>query len=316
MKTLSCAVITALFTVAFATPLPNKRDGSPFDFLVIFGDSYSDDGFGYYYSSHGSTFPPPGTRADRFDTNASGGLIWGQYIEQQTGATVYDYAVGGATCSNSIVTRSVPAVLDQTVPFYQTDSKSDLYKDVTAENTVYAIWIGTNDLGEFFGNHQQPGKTPSDYVNCIWNSFDLIYASGGRRFILLNNIALDLAPVYQTPDEGGVVSTPYLPNKPEYNQDAIDQQMHDLVASVNQQMVDEAPNNIATRWPDAKFSILNVNQLSTDIYNNPQSYLEAPYSTGFYQDCPAEGCPADRRLDSYMWNDALHPSNKTGKSQP
>lgn len=63
--------------------------------------------------------------------------------------------------------------------------------------------------------------------------------------------------------------------------------MLDLVKGTNQQMADEAPNNVQTRWPEAKFTIFDINQLTTDIYYNPESYLEVPYnSTWFYNDCP------------------------------
>lgn len=98
---------------------------------------------------------------------ASGGLAWGQFVEQSTGATYFDYAVSGATCSNDIISRylaglnrTFPAVLEDQLPSFVADVQfQTLYANRTADNTVYALWIGTNDLGygAFLTDSQAPG---------------------------------------------------------------------------------------------------------------------------------------------------------------
>ncbi len=76
-------------------------------------------------------------------------------MQQRTGARYFDYAVSGATCSNQIISRLFPAigkpfpsVLDDEIPSFQADvGAKTLYADRSALNTVYTLWIGTNDLG-------------------------------------------------------------------------------------------------------------------------------------------------------------------------
>lgn len=71
------------------------------------------------------------------------------------------------------------------------------------------------------------------------------------------------------------------------------------------------------RWPDATFDIFDVNSLITDIYNNPSGYLDAPANvTGWYHNCDTEGAncvDATNPLNTFLWYDSLHPSERTGK---
>lgn len=138
-----------------------------FSNLVTFGDSYTDDGrLAYYISSNGSA-PPAGTIQPQTNVTASGGLAWGQYVQEYAGVAYFDYAVSGATCSNEIISRyfstldePFPSVVDDQLPSFVADVASEaLYTNRTAENTVYALWIGTNDLGvnAFFMDSQAPG---------------------------------------------------------------------------------------------------------------------------------------------------------------
>lgn len=138
-----------------------------FSNLVTFGDSYTDNGrLSYYINNQGDT-PPAGVLPPQSNVTASGGLAWGQYVQQYTGVAYFDYAVSGATCSNEIVSRyfdaidkPFPSVVDDELPSFMADlGAQTLYKDRTAENTVYALWIGTNDLGNdaFLTDSQAPG---------------------------------------------------------------------------------------------------------------------------------------------------------------
>jgi phospholipase/lecithinase/hemolysin len=314
----------ALFTAGIP-PAVATSNGSSFEYLVVFGDSYSDDGRGNYFWDNGAKQPPVGTNPPESGINWTGGLVWGQYVGNYTGATVYDYAIGGSTCTNTIIPKfnpfynaTVPSVLDEMIPAYENDTETALYADVTAENAVYGLWIGTNDLGvdAFLMDTQVPNTNLTTYVDCLWSVFDHIYTAGGRRFVILNNNALQLAPVFRTPEQGGTGNSLYWGDKENYNMTEYNQKMMEYTVMANRLISDGAPLNLLVhnRWPGASFGVFDVNGLVTDIFNNPQKYLEAPYNaTWYYNDCPSAGCPADRLLDSYLWYDALHPSNKTSK---
>jgi hypothetical protein len=65
--------------------------------------------------------------------------------------------------------------------------------------------------------------------------------------------------------------------------------------------------NEAKRYPDASIAIYDVNSLMTDIYNQPQLYLNgsSPLNvTGYYSHCAING-PCS--LDSFLWHVTPHP---------
>lgn len=139
----------------------------PFENLVTFGDSYTDNGRLSYYITHNDTAPPAGTLPPETFVTSTGGLAWGQFVAQYTGVAYFDYAVSGATCSNEIISRYLsnlngpfPSVVDDELPSFVADVDAEtLYDNRTAANTVYALWIGTNDLGwgAFLSDSQAPG---------------------------------------------------------------------------------------------------------------------------------------------------------------
>jgi phospholipase/lecithinase/hemolysin len=325
-------MLFSLLLTGASVAAAERCSSRPFDNFVTFGDSYTDNGrLGYYISHHGQA-PPPGGYQDVSNVTASGGLAWGQYVAQYTGANYRDYAVSGATCSNEIISRYLsainepfPSVMDDEIPSYKADiAFKSMYPDRTALNTVYALWIGTNDLGygAFLTDSQAPGTTISDYVDCIWSVFDNIYQTGGRRFVLLNVAPLELAPMYAPPSEGGAGDNQYWSNKTLYNTTEYSQKMKEYTTNVNTIFDYGVPFQtvVKSRWPGASFDIFNVHKLLLDIYNNPSRYLDAPASKGYYHHCDpvntssCEDLTAQGPLSSFMWYDELHPSPKTGKS--
>ena len=112
--------------------------------------------------------------------------------------------MSGATCSNDIIKRDFaainapfPSVAEYEVPAFLADvafenptthtntlfSPGDGRK---AENSVYALWIGTNDLGTdafLTDSQRRTGATVArDFSDCVWGVFDELYNAGGRHF--------------------------------------------------------------------------------------------------------------------------------------
>lgn len=266
-------------------------------------------------------------------TTASGGLSWARYAAIYSNASLYNYAVSGAVCSNQITPRyfsaikaPFPDVQGYEIPAFIADSKSRSANGTAfftgkPQDTVYAIWIGTNDLGNdaFLTDSQVKGKTLKDYVDCVYSAVDKLYANGGRFFVLLNLAPLNLLPQYATPENGGLASTKYFPNKGS-NITEISYRMLEAVATVNQVYAYRTPveTALSRSWPDAKIANFDVNALMTDIWQNPQAYLNgtAPANvTGFINHCNAQGgdCVEAQSKDSYMWYDELHPSEQTSR---
>ncbi|KUI63757.1 GDSL esterase/lipase EXL6 [Cytospora mali] len=300
----------------------------PFENFVTFGDSYTDNGRLSYYAENDDKPPPAGVLQQQLNVTASGGYAWGQFVQQYTGVAYFDYAVSGATCSNEIISRYLaaidelfPSVVDDELPSFVADVQVQaLYSNRTSENTVYALWIGTNDLGygAFSTDSQAPGTNITTYIDCIWSVFDAIYSTGGRRFVLLNNAPLQLTPLYASQSNGGIGSSRYWVNKTLYNETEYEYKILEYTQLVNRLFDYGVPFEllVKARWPGATFDIFDVHSLLTDIYENPSAYLDEPVNvTGYFRHCDplntSDCVDEPNSLDTFLWFDELHPSNKT-----
>jgi hypothetical protein len=258
-------------------------------------------------------------------------------IVDRIGVNLYNYAVRGASCSNEITPRSLltglyPSVHDYQVGAYVADSKfqepdGTMFMHAPPNETVYAIWIGTNDLGvdAFITDSEVQGKTVSDYVDCVYEALDTVFANGGRFMAIMNLIPLDLTPMYQTTQNGGVGGG-------FSNRTQVNGRMRQTVAALNDiyhyRTAYEAL--VAKRYPGAFLAVFdahsfvriclttpvrrcatNVNQIN-EIYNNPGQFLDSPANvTGFIHHCTGSNCTDLPNLGEFMWEDALHPSVRT-----
>jgi phospholipase/lecithinase/hemolysin len=189
---------------------------------------------------------------------------------------------------------------------------------LTATDAVYAIWIGTNDLGvwAFLTDSQVPGKVLTDYTDCVYQSLDGLYKAGARAFVLMNAAPLQLAPLYANDTLNGVGDNQYWPMKPS-NKTQVADNMHEYTTSVNNIYKYQTPFEalISQRYPGANFANFDVWQLISDIYDNPSTYLngtEPPNVQGFEHHCSVDqkSCTLEYNgtsPDSFLWYDELHP---------
>jgi hypothetical protein len=313
----SSIAITALSLAEIAVG-SSCTPSNTFKNLVAFGDSYTDDGRLGYYISHNGSAPPPGGYQTVSNVTASGGLNWGELVQEYTGVNYIDYAVSGATCSNEIISRyfsainkPFPSVLDDEIPSFRSDvGYKNLFPDRTAENTVYALWIGTNDLGwgAFLSDQQTKGTNITSYVDCVWQVWDAIYQEGGRRFVLFNNAPLQLAPLYAAQSNGGAGNNQYWLNKTSYNETEYQYKMLEYTTSANTMFDYGFPYQLLVqkRYPGASVAIFDVHRLITDVHNNPTEYLAAPANvTGYYAHCePTDNSICTKSTEpyaSFLW---------------
>lgn len=267
-------------------------------------------------------------------STASGGLSWARYASIYSKASLYNYAVSGAVCSNEVTPRffsainaPFPDIANYELPAFIADSK---YKHANGtkfftgkpDNTVYAIWIGTNDLGNdaFLTDSQVAGKTIKDYIDCVYAQVTRLYANGARYFVLLNVSPLDLLPQYALPENGGLNATQYFPAKAGKNISEISGRMRQTVAALNDVYKFRTPfeAEVAGTWDGAKFANFDVHALITDVYENPKQYLngtQPPNVQGVVHPCDVQGknCTTSASPDSFVWFDPLHPSEQTSR---
>lgn len=335
MRSVKCLIVCLASLVGIAHG-SNGWDSRNFNTLVTFGDSYSDEGrLGYFINNNGSA-PPVGWKQPVGLNTASGGRSWPRYASVYSNASLYNYAVSGAVCSNQISPRwfsainaPFPDIAGYELPAFIAESKytsanGTKFFTGTEDDTVYAVWIGTNDLGNnaFLTDFQLPGKTLKDYIDCVYSTVDTLYANGGRYFVLLNLAPLQLLPQYATPENGGLEATKFFPEKRNIstNLTEISWKIYENVVTVNEVLTYRTAfeANIGGRWDGAKIAVYNVNGLITDIWKNPANYLNgtAPLNvTGNVYTCDTAGnnCKSASNPDSYLWYDELHPSEQTSR---
>ncbi|PWY75035.1 GDSL lipase/acylhydrolase family protein [Aspergillus heteromorphus CBS 117.55] len=323
-----------LLALALQVARAEQRWGpSRFSNLVTFGDSYTDDTRFEYFYTHDGSAPPVGWVEPVANVSSSGGYVWGEYVSQYANLSHrYNYAVSGAACSNKITPRLAtlgsssafyPSVLEYQVPAFTADNNYHLpsgqkFLDIPADETIFALWIGTNDLGvnSFLTDSQVTNTTIPDYIDCVYSSLDGVYNTGAAKYFVLMNLApLQLAPLYATSDHHGVGPNDYWPDKPS-NITEISYRMWEQVATANDVYDYRTPYEllVGNRYPGAKFAVMDTFALISEIYNNPSEYLAAPANvTGYDYVCNinATVCEHLPNLESYLWFDQLHPSVRT-----
>lgn len=197
-------------------------------------------------------------------------------MANETGVNLYNYAVNGAVCSNKITPRwyatidaNFPSVLEYSIPAYVADSNyttsdGEKFLNIPPSGTAYAIWLGGNDLGVggFLNDAEISGKTIPEFVECIYQAFDKIYQNGGRYFVLMNSSPMQLAPLFATPENGGVGSDHYWTHKPK-NITEVSYRMQEHMLMTNDVYKYKTPYEllIANRYPGAHFAIMDTNSL-------------------------------------------------------
>lgn len=285
------------------------------DNLVTFGDSYTDETRALYLAKYGHV-PPAGLLLPSLNTTADGGIAWGRMVANLTGSRYYNYAVAGSTCSEKVATQpariipgEIPTVLEYEIPAFEADlAFPALYPSRQPNNTVYAMWIGTNDLGVegFLYDRNRPGTVLDDLVGCVWDSFDRIYKTGGRRFVVMNVVPLEKTPTYASFGEGGAGNNPVWPTKSQYNTTEYQHKVFQYSRAVNDLLDYTAPFHLQVkrRWPGASITLFDAHSIFNDIHANPGQYLSSPQNViSSYKTCDADSkCKYSSLSESsFLW---------------
>lgn len=179
--------------------------------------------------------------------------------------------------------------------------------------TVYSMWIGTNDLGTYVGDTQEPGTNIVDYFDCVYAQLQAVYDQGGRYFVIQNIAPLNLAPMYALPEAGGVGNVT--------NMTATSYRMMEQAVTSN--AIYDYRTAFAAKIGDsfkgAHFAVMDMHALISDMYEHPEQYLNgtAPANvTSFSHQCNADKtvCTDSDSPDSFLWYDQLHPSEQAGRT--
>jgi len=162
-------------------------------FLMVFGDSYTTTGFNI---SAGVNSTDPGFVS-------SNGPNWVQNLRDTfnvAGTRVFNLAFGGATIDSKLVTPFEPTVLsvvDQVAQFKSVLASKPPGAEWNSSNTLFAIWIGINDVGNAFSftNTTQPAFNKILMAR-LTTQLDELYGFGARSFLFLTVPPVNRAPLF------------------------------------------------------------------------------------------------------------------------
>ncbi|KAL1917319.1 uncharacterized protein VTP21DRAFT_4975 [Calcarisporiella thermophila] len=247
--------------------------------LVVFGDSYSDNG-------HPRNSKYQGGRS----TN---GNTWNEYLSNKLHATLYNYAWGGATADNlkyyekAIVPRSTVSVKEAVDLFYRGayDGVSSTSLNWDPANTLFAVWIGVNDNTDIFF-HAYDSIKYRQSVDAVRDSLISLYEHGARQFLLLNVPPLEHMPY-------AVASSA--------NNSVILDVFAECVIVYNM-MLAEMSRDFTRDNPDIKLTYYDAHKQFLSFFeNNTFKNLADPCTTG-------RGTCADP--DTYLYWDTWHITSK------
>ncbi|KAF5391336.1 hypothetical protein D9757_002048 [Collybiopsis confluens] len=268
--------------------------------LVTFGDSYSD-----------------------VNAAADGGTVWPTYAAGYANVSLFPFAKAGATCSNNITLRPFPSVFESQLPAYFAEKSNGTLRKLSPEDTLYTLWIGTNDVGAngLLTGHGAPGASLVDTVGCAIDWVKVLYSSGARNFLFQNMVPLQNTVLYSVDSYLNHYWT-LERNTTEWNVF-----MSEITRTGNrlQELMLRA---LAPSLKDAHLGFFDSYSLFEDMIAHPTSYLNgtAPLNvTGCVHSCVYQlnestadtgACTivngTDR--DSFMWYDELHPSEQTDRN--
>jgi phospholipase/lecithinase/hemolysin len=261
------------------------------DFLFVFGDSYTTDGFNI---SAGINSPVPGF-------TSSNGPNWVQFLGgtyNVTNTRVFDLASGGATTDAKLVTPFEPTVLSLVDQVNQFDSLLAPARPAApwqSSNSLFAIMIGINDVGNSWSwtNVTQHGFHIT-LLNRYFEMVESLYDNGARSFLFINVPPIDRAPLFI---EQGAANAAKVKSS---------------LADYNAQFAQRVAQFKATHRGLDQIVLFDANQLFSTLLNNagPLGFVN---STGF---CEAyeNGTPSITTqiapcapVSQYFWLNTLHP---------
>lgn len=206
----------------------------------------------------------------------------------ETFVETVNLAYGGATVDAALIPQYLPTVLSvkQQVneEFIPTYAPRPDFLPWQPESTLFAIWIGINDVNNAYQWANKSEVFPLDiaeYASLMVNpsklymmhfltvSQDKLYSSGARNFLFLN-----VPPVDRSPST--VLNSPSSPSiqKPE-------------ISAWNAN-VSHIASNLSSTYQDATTFVFDTNALFNDVLDDPCSHAETcayKNTTGFCDSC-------------------------------
>ncbi len=235
----SCVAIllTILPALTFAEP------PAPFDKIVFFGDSLSDNG-NFYALLYGYMPKSPPYFEGRF----SNGNVWSEhvsrYFEENYGIPSTNFAIGGQTALFHNPTNGfLPYTLTMSVDNY-------LVRTVLRDRstTLFSIWIGAND---YLHDVSDPVHVATHVTDRIHDVIERLISYGARHFLIINLPNLARSPFGQASDDTALLQVFTLDHNAR------------LESQVTQ---------LGEDHPEIDIHLFDINEVLTTYFDNPEKY--------------------------------------------
>lgn len=271
-------VLTCGAFLASAYPRPHRL----FSRLIVFGDSFSDNGNGAWAASNGTWPVDPAY----FNHSFSNGPKWNDLVAEVLDLELINLATGGATTDNDFVAGGTGASSTIPVPSADDQITAFLSRDKPTATDVFVHWIGANDI--LFNTN----ITGIEVTSLISKHVNRLYRAGIQNLILANyNNATTFPATY---------------NSSEYTVPSVQAFVDDLTIG----LIDIAAGYsgfFRTAFVDIGALFLDIMERPTR-YNIDQKYVDPPTAclTGVYtsEDVPRHLCSDPER---HLFFDSYHP---------
>lgn len=248
--------------------------------LVVFGDSFSDDGHGAWVYSNGTWPADPAYYGHHF----SNGPVWPQLIAKENHLNLHDFAVGGATSDNDVVQGYTGP--DSTIPVPSAQDQIDIFlrkNPVLQDSDIFVVFIGANDA--FFSEN----VTGSQIAGLVADQVAQLYNSGARTILL--------------PSYPSLATLPFAFTQPAIYQTFLSQYTEELKAGLYR--ISKAYQS------KAQVIVIDIYRKFDQVIGNPTEYglnpdkLHVACLQGAYNEAPRSLCDDPGR---HLWFDAYHPT--------
>ncbi|PHH69403.1 hypothetical protein CDD80_6772 [Ophiocordyceps camponoti-rufipedis] len=273
-----------LLATGWSAPVsPAVRPG--YSSLVVFGDSFSDNGKGYARINH--VWPSdPAYYKGRF----SNGPVWPEDLAEMLSIPLYDYAQGGATTDNAIVEGHTGPKADILVPSL-TDQVADFLAKTPVKDLASSLVILFGGVNDVLGNSNISAARSAGVIGLLVRK---LRDAGAVHFILVNVPDLSLIPydAYIEADQQDV--------------------LRDYAEHLGYQL-----RRVAQRITSASVKIVDLIPLFRSFNVYDKGWKAAGFDKfGLYGSCLVGGySEAPRSLckdpDRYVFWDEYHPSRRT-----
>lgn len=187
------------FVVSLFLLLPGIAGATGYSKIIAFGDSLSDhSGLQRYIGAYDPVSNPYGAL-----TTWSNGDVWLDYLKTDLNVELDDRAIAGAMTEGH-EDSTIQSMIDAgRLPDLGFDGQIDMFiashPVFDPATTLFAMWIGGNDLLEF-SRGESKYTTPDALIvgatAVVTQDMEKLYAEGARKFLILNLPDIGMAPAF------------------------------------------------------------------------------------------------------------------------